>query len=546
LGYIFYDTETTGLDAGFGQILQFAALVTDDDLNVVEEVNLRCRLQPHVLPTPGALVITGIRPFEIEQAPLSHYEMIRAIRALIERNAPTTMGGFNSLGYDEAMLRQAFYQTLHPVYLTNTGGNTRMDMLRVAHAISQYAPDVLAVPTTAEGRPTFKLALLAAANGLLHDHAHDALSDTLATLELARLVRNKAPAVWDAMRQMRSKQAAGDFIARNDLFWFTDMAFGTPTILAAKIATNPDNPSEVALFDLGHDPSPYLDMTCESVQGLFKASPRLVRIVKLNSQPILMPLSMVPACGGDFDIELARQRSQMIADHPTFREAVAKSLALRYPERAPATYVEERIYEGFPSRADADLMERFHSLPWPERPTVAARLADERIRELGERLIYLEAPEALPDDVRSKYDGWRRSRLTSDTTAPWFGLAAAWEDLTRQRAKAGEENGEQLAEIEGYLNRVSQELADASRSAGQSRFVWLPGDVTVSSAERSGTEDGTSNEMFYLDENGQKQDRELCEELLGDDMMDPILDFSDPEVVAYWKRVWAEEPPEGE
>jgi hypothetical protein len=29
-------------------------------------------------------------------------------------------------------------------------------------------------------------------------------------------------------------------------------------------------------------------------------------------------------------------------------------------------------------------------------------------------------------------------------------------------------------------------------------------------------------------------------------VMDPILDFSDPEVVAYWKRVWAEEPPEGE
>ncbi|ARJ67613.1 hypothetical protein WV31_19110 [Magnetospirillum sp. ME-1] len=75
MGYSFFDTETTGLDAGFGQILQFAALVTDDDLNVVEEVNLRCRLQPHVLPTPGALVITGIRPTEIEQAPLSHYEM---------------------------------------------------------------------------------------------------------------------------------------------------------------------------------------------------------------------------------------------------------------------------------------------------------------------------------------------------------------------------------------------------------------------------------------------------------------------------------------
>lgn len=36
MAYIFYDTETTGLSAGFDQVLQFAALVTDDDLNVVE------------------------------------------------------------------------------------------------------------------------------------------------------------------------------------------------------------------------------------------------------------------------------------------------------------------------------------------------------------------------------------------------------------------------------------------------------------------------------------------------------------------------------
>jgi len=117
VGYIFYDTETTGLTAGFDQILQFAALVTDDDLNVVEEVDLRCRLQPHMLPSPGALVITGISPTDIAEAPLSHYEMVSAIRALIKRHSPTTLVGFNSLGYDEAMLRQAFYQTLNPVYL---------------------------------------------------------------------------------------------------------------------------------------------------------------------------------------------------------------------------------------------------------------------------------------------------------------------------------------------------------------------------------------------------------------------------------------------
>ncbi|HIB67219.1 MAG TPA: exodeoxyribonuclease I, partial [Phycisphaerales bacterium] len=64
--YIFYDTETTGLNSAFDQILQFAAIVTDDDFSIVEEVNLRGRRRPFILPSPGALMMTGISPAEFE------------------------------------------------------------------------------------------------------------------------------------------------------------------------------------------------------------------------------------------------------------------------------------------------------------------------------------------------------------------------------------------------------------------------------------------------------------------------------------------------
>lgn len=85
--------------------------------------------------------------------------MVREIRALIERHTPAVMVGFNSIGYDEGMLRQAFYQTLNPVYLTNTSGNSRMDILKVAHAASEYAPGVLEIPLSDKGRPSFKLGI---------------------------------------------------------------------------------------------------------------------------------------------------------------------------------------------------------------------------------------------------------------------------------------------------------------------------------------------------------------------------------------------------
>ncbi len=44
--YVFYDTETTGTETAFDQILQFAAIRTDDDLNEVDRFDIRCRLLP--------------------------------------------------------------------------------------------------------------------------------------------------------------------------------------------------------------------------------------------------------------------------------------------------------------------------------------------------------------------------------------------------------------------------------------------------------------------------------------------------------------------
>ncbi len=40
--YVFYDTETTGTETAFDQILQFAAIKTDDDLNELDRFNIFC------------------------------------------------------------------------------------------------------------------------------------------------------------------------------------------------------------------------------------------------------------------------------------------------------------------------------------------------------------------------------------------------------------------------------------------------------------------------------------------------------------------------
>ena len=59
--FVFYDLETTGTSPAYDQPLQFAAIRTDASLQELERVEFKCRLAPHILPAPHALVVTGVK-----------------------------------------------------------------------------------------------------------------------------------------------------------------------------------------------------------------------------------------------------------------------------------------------------------------------------------------------------------------------------------------------------------------------------------------------------------------------------------------------------
>ncbi|UWR14613.1 exonuclease domain-containing protein [Sulfitobacter sp. M368] len=146
--FVFYDFETTGTEPAFDQPLQFAAILTDDDLDEVERVNLRCRLSPLVLPSPMALAITGVTPDVLidDQLP-SLFEFTQQLSDLIDRWGPATWIGYNTIHFDEEVLRQAFYQNLHPsIYRTQLDGNDRVDLMKLIYAVRVLQPDFLEWP----------------------------------------------------------------------------------------------------------------------------------------------------------------------------------------------------------------------------------------------------------------------------------------------------------------------------------------------------------------------------------------------------------------
>ena len=89
MDFVFYDLETTGLSPAFDQPLQFAAIRTDENFVEKERVNIRCRLAPHILPSPQALVVTCVTPDQLTDPSLpSLLEFAQQVAELTARWAP--------------------------------------------------------------------------------------------------------------------------------------------------------------------------------------------------------------------------------------------------------------------------------------------------------------------------------------------------------------------------------------------------------------------------------------------------------------------------
>ena len=404
MGFVFYDTETTGTDAAFDQILQFAAIRTDSQLNELDRFEMRCRLSPHIVPAPDALRVTKVTAGQLFDASLqSHYEMACAIRCRLLAWSPAIFIGYNSLQFDEHLLRQALYKSLHPPYLTNTGGNSRSDAMRIVQAASLFAPDALRFPAGPEGQPVFKLDQVAPLNGFAHTRAHDAIADVEATIFLCRILMENAPDLWSAFMRFSQKAAVADHVSAEPAFCLSDFYFGsTYSWVVTVIGCNAANSSEFYVYNLSIDPQSLAGLSDGELAERVTSSPKPVRRLKSNSSPIIMPIENAPAIalaahlGSD---ELVR-RAEFIRADGALCARLIDAFEMARVELPPSPHLEQQLYDGFFSKEDEVLMERFHAIPWEERPAIVKAFDDVRLQKIGRRLIYFERPDLLGDADR--------------------------------------------------------------------------------------------------------------------------------------------------
>lgn len=461
--FIFYDLETTGLEKAFDQIVQFAAIHTDDDLQIRGTINLRCRRLPEIVPSPSAMMVTRIDPDHLENQALSHYQMLQEIQTWLQQRTPATFVGHNSLEFDERFLRLALFRSLCDPYLTSIGGNIRGDIMLLAQAVFHHDPDSIQVPIN-RGLLNFKLGDLVRANGLRFPEqaAHEALADINATLELARYLRDRAPIIWNQMIDNTKSVQIDELLATHPFVYLSAIYFGRPYgYVVAEVARNLNNPKEVALFDLNHDPRPYLDMSVPDLVRTFGRSPKVFRVVRSNGQPILMPPSHPGQHirGEILRDELYRERAALIREHQAFQQNVSEALSQRYEPADPSPYVEERLYEGFIGNEDKALMQSLRAQDWPERNRTIQRLNDDRLRELGQRLICTEAPDVAGDEAFHNFNQWVAYRRTTADSVPWLTAQRALVEID-DLARTYPDDQDRINKIRSYITQLADEVID--------------------------------------------------------------------------------------
>jgi exodeoxyribonuclease I len=211
--------------------------------------------------------------------------------------------------------------------------------MRMVQVVSACLPNAITIPISSEGKRTFNLGLVSQANAIALDNAHEALADTAATLELAKLVKQRA--IWSTLMANARKSTPQGLITNNAALLLSETARGIAyNLIVTPITPNASNANEWALFDLQFDPAELLDGSDEKLREAIDGEIKVIRRVFINAQPGLLPLDLAPEdiCGGRLSQEAYQARANVIREHVDFRRRVSRLLADRSAGKAPPIY----------------------------------------------------------------------------------------------------------------------------------------------------------------------------------------------------------------
>ena len=443
---IFYDLETTGRSAHWDQIIQIAAICTDEEFKILDRINLTARLNSFTIPDPEALLVNRIPIEKIYKSNLSNYGLISEVYDKFNNWGPAIFIGYNSIAFDEEVLRNAFFKSLYNPYLTIKNNNIRLDLLDITRIANFFYPNKIKSLLNKKGFPILKLESIAHTNGIKNFTAHDAMGDTFASLELAKLIKNKIPKLWEKSINQSNKHDLEQIILSQP-FCYLESFFGKAKLFCLSFVDFHPSYRWALCFNLLEDPTKVLDMEQSDLYNFLENSPKKIRKLKLNKSPILLDINIrkVLEDYNNISDQVLLDRHNFITTNNDFKNKVLSCYDdMINNESQIDIYAEETIYKEFISNSDSLLMNNFQNSDWNNRYQMINKFKDERLRYFAQLLFFEEKPELLEKRDLNKIKKHFQDRLLSSNKEKWLTINECYKKIDDLRAKYDNNNVENL------------------------------------------------------------------------------------------------------
>lgn len=418
--YLFYDIETTGLNKCFDQVLQFAAIRTDHQLQELSREQINIKLNNDIIPAPQAIITHRIGPNQFTNG-LTEVEGIQKIHTLL--NTPNTISvGYNTLGFDDEFLRFSFYKNLLSPYTHQFANHCgRMDIYPITILYALFKPNHLSFP-----KNNFKLENINIKNNFFNGQSHNAMVDVEVTLALSRkLFEDKK--MWNfATEYFHKKTDEARILSCQSTLNINHKQYKMGLMVNGKIGTESHYIAPV--IDAGQhqhykNQTLWLRLDSEKLsETTLTTIPESTKVLKkrLGEPPIFLPLK-------DRYLQLlSDERRQKISVNMNWlsqNESIFAAICEFYqhekykavPERDP----DAALYDiGFSTPQEEKLFHQFHAALPNQKLSIASHFPNDIRKIQAIRILGRHFPEALSAENKKEFHLYLQAIYDDHATPP--------------------------------------------------------------------------------------------------------------------------------
>src|SRR3989344_4117574 len=427
--FFFYDLETSGVNPRTDRIMQFAGQRTNLNLEPVgEPFNFLIKLSEDVLPEPDAILVTGITPQKTISEGITEAEFFKLFCEEIVKPG-TVFAGFNNIRFDDEFIRFGLYRNFYDAYEWQWKNNcSRWDILDLTRITRALRPDGIKWPFAPDGKPSNRLELLSSVNGLDHENAHDALNDVLATIAIARVVKQKQPKLFDYEFSIRNKKDVEKLVKNSLPFIYVSGKYSSEYEKLAIVYSIGAHPKKTGSFvyDLRFDPTKYLSLPPEKLAGLWRwtkdenAERLPVKTLHYNKCPAVAPLGVLrkeDAVRLKINEELVQKHLKILKENPEFYDNLCKASNILEDEYSQTALLQDEqnvdgeLYKEFISDEDKNLFPKIRSEEPAKISGYASLLNDSRLKGLLPLYKARNYPKSLSGEERAAWESFRPKKL---------------------------------------------------------------------------------------------------------------------------------------